>query len=70
MVLDGFWSGPQHHTFPSMLAERNRRGKTRCKSVWRVHQSKALIFSLKSFEHISSRSKELLGDWVHLGLKS
>lgn len=73
MVLDGLGSGPQHHTLPSVLPDRARRGKTQQsennnnkKRFGEFTKHKALIFSLKSFERIFNRSKESLEGWVHL----
>lgn len=66
VVLDGLRSGPQHHTLASVLRERSGEVRRGVKRVWRVHKTNALIFSLKSFEHIFGRSKESLEEWVHL----
>lgn len=66
---DGTGWPPEQSTAPHSslhAAGENRRGKTWSKRVCRVHKSKALIFSLKDFEHIFSRSKESLEEWVHL----
>lgn len=66
---DGTGWPPERSTAPHSslhAAEENRRGKRPSKRVWRVHESKALIFSLKGFEHIFSRSKESLEECVHL----
>lgn len=59
MILDGLWCAPQHHAFPPVLEEGTGEVRGDAKRLRRFCQSKALIFSLKSFEHISSRSKEL-----------
>ena len=66
MVLDGLRSSPQHHTLPSMLADRAAEVRHGAKRVWIVHemQSSNILFE-KSSDHIFRRSKEALEEQVH-----